>query len=97
MKALLTLIAMVALVSTTVRAQDSFDFETQPIDISGNFSQPTAPSAADQMRRYREQLEKQNELMMRKKMEQIRVQQEVELMKALQKKMNAMTKQIQNM
>lgn len=96
MKALLTLIAMVALVSTTVRAQDSFDFETQPIDISGNYSQP-APSAADQMRRYRERLEKQNELMMRKKMEQIRVQQEVELMKALQKKMNAMTKQIQSM
>ena len=97
MKALLTLIAMIALISGSSRAQDSFDFETQPIDISGNYSQQAAPSAADQMRKYRERLEQQNELMMRKKMEQIRVQQEVELMKALQKKMNAMTKQIQQM
>lgn len=96
MKALLTLIAMITLISVSVRAQDSFDFETQPIDISGNYSSP-APSAADQMRKYRERLEKQNELMMRKKMEQIRMQQEVELMKALQKKMNAITKQIQSM
>ncbi len=96
MKTLLTLIAMVMLISVGARAQDSFDFETQPIDISGNYSSQ-APSAADQMRKYRERLEKQNELMMRKKMEQIRMQQEVELMKALQKKMNSITKQIQNM
>lgn len=96
MKALLTLIAMVTLISISARAQDSFDFEESPIQISGSYGQ-AAPSAADRMRNYRAKLEKQNEMMMKKKMEQIRMQQEIELMKALQKKMNAITKQIQSM
>ena len=96
MKSFLTILAMMTLISVSAQAQDSFDFESSPIDISGNY-QSQGPSAADQMRNYRAKLEKQNEMMMKKKMEQIRMHQEIELMKALQKKMNAITKQIKNM
>lgn len=56
--------------------------ESEQIDIDGNFNRP---SAADRMAKMRQQLEKQNENMMRKKIEDIRVQQEQEMSNKLRK------------
>lgn len=70
------------------QAQDDLLFETgqvlesDQIDIDGNFNRP---SAADRMAKMRQQLEKQNENMMRKKIEDIRVQQEQEMSNKLRK------------
>lgn len=72
----------------TVGAQDDLLMETgqvlesDQIDIDGSFNRP---SAADRMAKMRQQLEKKNENMMRKKIEDIRVQQEQEMTNKLRK------------
>lgn len=73
----------------TVIAQDDLMDDTQTvleseeIDIEGQFNRP---SPADRIEKMRKKLEQQNEQMVQKKIEEKRIQSEMELMKDLQKK-----------
>lgn len=93
MKKALLLLALVSSFSAQA-FDDSYDFES--IDIDGNYSEKRE-SQAERMKRMRAQLEKKNEEMIRNQIEKARYQQEMEMMKALQQKMNAVTKQLQNL
>ena len=57
--------------------------ESEEIDIEGQFNRP---SPADRIEKMRKKLEKQNEQMVQKKIEEKRINSEMELMKDLQKK-----------
>lgn len=57
--------------------------ESEEIDIEGQFNRP---SPADRIEKMRKKLEKQNEQMVQKKIEEKRISSEMELMKDLQKK-----------
>lgn len=82
--------AFIAALSLLVSFQafaDDFSFE-EPIDVDGYYTEKKRSSASDRMKNYRAKLEKQTEIMMKKKMEQIRLKQELEMMKRLQQSMN---------
>ena len=83
--------------SFAVMAQDDFDIQDQPQDqsiensqmeITGEYSRPKPKSSADRARDHRRKLEKYNEMMVQKKIEQIRLKKEMELMKQLQQSFN---------
>lgn len=93
MKALMTrelktILAATLLCSTSVLAQDMLVSETEEIlnseriDIDGEFKRE---SAADRIEKMRKRLEAQNEEMVQKKIEDIRIKQEKELSNKLQK------------
>lgn len=93
MKALMTrelktILAATLLCSTSVLAQDMLVSETEEIlnseriDIDGTFRRE---SAADRIEKMRKRLEAQNEEMVQKKIEDIRIKQEKELSNKLQK------------
>jgi hypothetical protein len=89
------LLLLALLSSFSVQAyDDSYDFDS--IDIDGNFSEKRE-SQAERMKKMRAQLEKKNEEMIRNQIERARYQQEMEMMRALQQKMNAVSKQLQNL
>ena len=63
-----------------------------PIDINGNYNARPAPQVAkrplteaDKMRLMRARLEKQNEILVKKQMERMRLKQELEMSKRIQK------------
>lgn len=62
---------------------DSF-FNSEQIDISGTFQKPKRKSQADKMAEMRRKLEEQNEEIVRKKIEDTRIQAERELTKKIQ-------------
>lgn len=102
MKKLLLLLTFI-LISSGSFAQgldlDDADYSHQPIDISGNYTKKVAPkrkrvTPADRMKSLRERLEKQNELMVQKKIERIRYKAELEMMKKLQKAFDNQMKEL---
>lgn len=84
----------IILFSQTLFAQNlEVNNSDQPINISGT----VAPlSQADKMKIMRKKLEKQNELMVKKQIEQIRLQQEVQLNAQLQAILEAQLKKVQS-
>ncbi len=84
---LLTVVA-VTLLSTSVYADTNIDMD-ETIDISGHFSQPEV-SASDRLKKMRAKLEKQNELLVRKQIETLRLKNELELTKKTQQAFNQM-------
>lgn len=60
-------------------------------------AQPKRLSASDRLKAYRERLEIRNRIMVEKKMEQIRYQQELALAKQLERSMNQTLKAIDNL
>lgn len=71
---------------TIVLANTEFDMNT--IDIEGTYNPNSKVSQADRLRDYRRKLEEQNEQMLKKKIETLRLQQEMELMKKVQNAFN---------
>lgn len=67
----------------------------QPITINGTYEQ-TPISASERMKIIRKKLEKRNEQMVRKQIENIRLKQELELMKKMQAVFNEQMKAIEN-
>lgn len=72
--------------ATTVRADTNIQMD-EAIDISGNFTQP---SGSDRLKQLRAKLEKQNELLVRKQIETLRLKNELELTKRTQQAFNQM-------
>lgn len=83
----LTLVAL-TLLSTPVFADTNIDMD-EAIDVSGNFSQPQA-SASDRLKQIRAKMEKQNEMLVRKQIETLRLKNEIELTKKTQQAFNQM-------
>lgn len=59
----------------------------QPINVQADYNK-TYPSQTRRLEQIRRKLEKENEIMVRKQIEQIRYRNEVRLMNELKKKMN---------
>ncbi|MBH48209.1 MAG: hypothetical protein CME71_08575 [Halobacteriovorax sp.] len=72
--------------ATTVNADTNIDMD-EAIDVSGNFSQP---SQSDRLKQIRAKLEKQNEALVRKQIETLRLKNEIELTKRTQQAFNQM-------
>jgi len=64
------------------------------LDISGEFSAPKKKTQADRMRELRQQLEKQNEALVKKRIEQVRYLNEIEMNKKIQKAFEQAMKQV---
>ena len=65
-----------------------------PIEISGDYYREE--SGADKLKKMRSKLEKQNQEMIHQKVEKLRYQQELELTKKLQKRMNNVMQNLNN-
>lgn len=63
-------------------ASSQYDIDT-PIDVDGSFEKRLTP--AQKLKRLRKRLEKKNELLVKKQIETMRLQQELELNKKIQK------------
>ena len=72
--------------ATTVNADTNIDMD-EAIDVSGNFRQP---SQSDRLKQIRAKLEKQNEALVRKQIETLRLKNEIELTKRTQQAFNQM-------
>lgn len=84
------------LISSSSFAQTNIDFD-MPIDIDGTYSSQTSGqklTAAQRLKILRKKLEKRNEMMVKKKIETLRYQQEVKMMKKIQ---NAFNQSMQNL
>lgn len=79
-------LAALTLLSTSLYADTNIDMD-ETIDISGNFSQP---QASERLKKMREKLEKQNEMLVRKQIETLRLKNEIELTKKTQQAFNQM-------
>lgn len=64
------------------------------LNISGEFEQQEQLSPSEKLRVMRMKLEKKNMEIMKKKLEEVRVRQEIELMKKLQKSMEQQFNQL---
>jgi len=93
------LVLVALLFTSTSYAQyesSNIDFE-MPIDVDGNFAASNNGkqlTSAQRLKLFREQLEKRNELMVKKKIETLRYKQELEMMKKIQ---NAFNQSMQNL
>lgn len=99
MKAL-CIVMIATLFSAPVMANlESYDVEMmdmeQPINVSGQQRQPRL-TAAQKMKIMRQRREKQNELYAKKKIEQWRLQQEIEMTKRIKKIFDAQMKALDN-
>ena len=85
---------------SSAQAQGLNSVEMDQISIDGQYNSyantQRRESASDRLKKYRQKLERRNEIMMRKKMEEIRFQHEKRLMKKMQKAMNQTMKAIDN-
>lgn len=95
-------IILVALLFTTTSfaqyESSNIDFD-MPIDIDGSYSSTSNAkqlTSAERLKLFREQLEKKNELMVKKKIETLRYQQELEMMKKIQNAFNQSMQNINN-
>lgn len=91
----LSLMAMALMLSlNTYGYDDSFYFD-DAIDVDGLYTEGDSKmSPSDRMKKQREMLEQRNEQMVRRRIENMRVRQEMEMMKKLQQAMNQSFKQI---
>ena len=83
------------LISTYIFANtEDIQINNDVISIDGAFeSRPK--SQADRLKDMRAKLEKQNELMVKKQIERLRLKQELELMKQMQVRMNQIMKNVE--
>ena len=87
MKTLAALLLAIALgFATTVKADTNIEMD-EAIDVSGNFNQPTG---SDRLKLLRAKLEKQNEALVRKQIETLRLKNELELTRRTQQAFNQM-------
>ena len=76
----------------------NIDFD-MPIDVDGSYAAPANGkqlTSAQRLKLFREQLEKRNELMVKKKIETLRYKQELEMMKKIQNAFNQSMQNINN-
>lgn len=92
MKTILAFLLLTLGTSSYAQYDDSYMFDN--IDIDGTYSENSNESAADRMRKMRAKLEKRNEVMVQKRIENVRFQQEKEMMKKLNQSMNQTFQQI---
>lgn len=93
MKKLVALLGMMVLFNVNAY-DDSFYFD-DAIDIDGDFmSSPADQSEA--LRKHRDNLERRNEMMVRRRIETLRLQQEREMMRKLNQSMNQTFKNLDN-
>jgi len=87
MKTLAAILLAIALgFATTVNEDTNIDMD-EALDVSGNFSQP---SGSDRLKQLRAKLEAQNEALVRKQIETLRLKNELELTKRTQQAFNQM-------
>lgn len=87
MKTLAAVLLAIALgFATTVKADTNIEMD-EAIDISANYNQPTG---SDRLKVLRAKLEKQNEALVRKQIETLRLKNELELTKRTQQAFNQM-------
>ncbi len=80
------LMLLASLQTMPVRAQESFDtIEGEELDIDGSFTKKPKRTQADRLKDLRAKLEARNEMMVRKKIEDARMKNELALMRKLQK------------
>lgn len=84
MKKYLGIIALLIGFAAQAQYDDSFMFDE--IEIDGEYN--SRESAAERMKKMRAQLEARNEMMVRRRIENVRLQQEKEMMKKIQQSMN---------
>ncbi|MCP4912236.1 MAG: hypothetical protein GY909_03880 [Oligoflexia bacterium] len=95
------LVLLVVLAISTAAFSNTGNMRTkidnsQAINIQGEFQQKPM-TEAQKLKVIRKKLEKQNELLVKKKIEMMRYQQEVMLMKKMQKVFNDQMKKIENL
>ena len=92
MKAIIAVVLVIS--SFSLMANDTVNNST--IAISGDFAARPV-SKAEKLKQLRRKLEKQNELLVRKQIEQMRFRQEIELTKKIQKAFNENMKALEQM
>lgn len=80
----------------TFSAVANTQLDMNTINIEGTYDSSNNVSQADQIRNYRRKLEEQNEQMLKKKIETLRLQQELELMKKVQAAFNQSMQNLNN-
>tara|TARA_R110002049_G_scaffold297041_1_gene485731 strand:- start:1006 stop:1299 length:294 start_codon:yes stop_codon:yes gene_type:complete len=80
--------AIAIALATTVSADTNIDMD-EAIDVSANYSRPQI-SQSDRLKQVRAKLEKQNEMLVRKQIETLRLKNELELTKRTQQAFNQM-------
>lgn len=98
MKNLVLLVAIAlstSAIASTANNRTTID-SSEAINIQGEFQQKPM-TEAQKLKIIRKKLEKQNELLVKKKIEMMRYQQEVMLMKKMQKVFNDQMKKIENL
>lgn len=94
----LLIVAVLTISSTFAQFDPSLSINSNlPIDVDGTYSQQAGQkqlTPAQRLKLLREKLEKRNELMVKKKIETLRYQQEVQMMKKIQ---SAFNKTMQNL
>ncbi|WP_127718123.1 hypothetical protein [Halobacteriovorax sp. HLS] len=98
MKLLLTAFLLVSSAYAQFDPATNIDFD-MPIDIDGTYTQQPGQkqlTPAQRMKLLRKKLEKRNELMVRRKIETLRYQQEVEMMKKIQAAFNKTMQNLDN-
>lgn len=80
------------LIGFTAHAQYDDAFMFDEIEIDGEYTD--RESAAERMKKMRAQLEARNEMMVRKRIENVRLKQEREMMKKIQQSMNQTFQQL---
>jgi hypothetical protein len=91
----LSLIAVALILSLNTYGYDDNYYFDDAIDVDGLYTDGNSNmSPSDRMKKQREMLEQRNEQMVRRRIENMRVRQEMEMMKKLQQAMNQSFKQI---
>ncbi|HAZ14152.1 MAG: hypothetical protein A2X86_02700 [Bdellovibrionales bacterium GWA2_49_15] len=84
---------------TPVRAQDDMQYEEMDMmNVEGDLEMPAGNSSekqSERLRKMRVALEKRNEIMIRRKIEQLRVKQEIQMMRQVQRAMNQTMKEME--
>ena len=86
---------LLPLASADESYENSIEFN-QPIQINGEYQQPRV-KPADRLKKLRKKLEKQNEMMVKKQIESMRLKQELEMTKRLQKIFNERMKALESL
>lgn len=92
MKRYLAIAAMMIGFGAYAQYDESFMFDE--IEIDGQYSD--RESAAERMKKMRAKLEERNEMMVKRRIENVRLQQEKEMMKKIQQSMNQTFKALDN-
>lgn len=84
---------------TPAKAEEDEQFELDTMNIEGDYEAPTSnnhssEAQSERLKKMRVALEKRNEVMIRRKIEQLRVKQEVQIMRQIQRAMNQTMKDL---